>query len=188
MNSALPPLVLAISLGLGALACAALGHAEPWPAPVAPAIPEASGYVAIPGAAVMPESGRMYHAVFDATRAAEAPEQILPALDMAGSELNLLAATGMPKAHTRFVVVFHGPAVDGILDDAHYRGKYGVANPNLAALSGMRKAGVELFVCGQHLAFAHDDPATLSPHVRVASDALIVLMTYQAQGYTLLSF
>jgi len=43
-----------------------------------------------------------------------------------------------------------------------------------------------LFVCGQNLAFAQVDPKILTPSVSVASDASIVLMTYQNRGYALL--
>jgi intracellular sulfur oxidation DsrE/DsrF family protein len=63
-----------------------------------------------------------------------------------------------------------------------------VSNPNLKVLEGLRKAGVEIFVCGQHLAFAGIDPSTMAPLVTVASDALIVLMTYENDGYALLGF
>jgi intracellular sulfur oxidation DsrE/DsrF family protein len=52
----------------------------------------------------------------------------------------------------------------------------------------MKKAGVELFVCGQNLAFAKIDPRSLTTDVTVASDALLVLMKYQNEGYALLSF
>jgi intracellular sulfur oxidation DsrE/DsrF family protein len=45
-----------------------------------------------------------------------------------------------------------------------------------------------MYVCGQNLAFEKIDPTTLAPEVAVASDALIVLMTYQNKGYALLSF
>ena len=63
-----------------------------------------------------------------------------------------------------------------------------MSNPNLPVLEQFRKAGVELFVCGQNLAFGHIDPATLTPSVKVASDALIVLMTYENRGYAFLGF
>jgi|SRR5262245_5940796 len=153
-----------------------------------PAIPEADGYASIPKAAVPPDAKRTYRAIFDATRGADAPDQLLPALNMAGSELNAFAVARVPPRNVKFVVVFHGGALDGILEEAHYRAKHGVGNPNLKVLSQMRKAGVELFVCGQNLLFAHVDPATLSPDVTVASDALIVLMAYQNDGYALMSF
>ncbi len=86
------------------------------------------------------------------------------------------------------MVVFHGAALDGIRDDAHYKAKFGASNPNLKVLIEMKKAGVELFVCGQNLAFTKVDPATISPAVTVASDALLVSMQYQNDGYALMSF
>ena len=159
-----------------------------WPTPVATVIPEADGYVVIPNVAKAPNQKRVYRAIFDATQGADAPTQLLPALNMAGSELNALGATGVPLRNAQFVVVFHGAALDGILDDAHYKAKFGASNPNLKVLIEMKKAGVELFVCGQNLSFAKVDPATISPAVTVASDALLVSMQYQNEGYALMSF
>src|SRR5438128_779781 len=89
-----------------------------WPAAVAPAIPEADGYVAIPRVAVPPDPKRIYRAVFDATRAAKAPSQLAPAINMTGSELNAFAVAGVPSRNVKFVIVFHGAGLDGILDDA----------------------------------------------------------------------
>jgi intracellular sulfur oxidation DsrE/DsrF family protein len=86
------------------------------------------------------------------------------------------------------VVPPDGGALDGILDDAHYRSKFGVSNPNLPVLRRFQKAGVELFVCGQNLAFEDRDPRAIAREVKIASDALIVLMKYQNGGYALLSF
>jgi intracellular sulfur oxidation DsrE/DsrF family protein len=159
-----------------------------WAPARSPAVPGASGYVTIPGAAVPPTPATVYRAIFDARMGAESPEALVPALDQAGSELNALAAEHVPLRNAKFVVVFHGAAMDGLLDDAHYRAKHHVANPNLPVIRDMKKAGVALYVCGQNLAGDGIDPATLTPDVAVASDALIVLMTYQARGYSLLSF
>lgn len=159
-----------------------------WEKPVAPAVPSASGYVAIPGAAVMPEKSRIYRAVFDATRAADQPGQLVPALDMVGSELNVIVGSGLPRTNGKFVVVFHDDAVDGILNDASYRAKHHASNPNLKVIAELKRAGVELYVCGQYLAFNGIDPKSLVPEVRVATDALIVLMAYQMDGYALMSF
>ena len=123
-----------------------------------------------------------------ATRAANKPTELLPALNMAGSEFNALGAAGVPLQNAKFAIVFHGLAINGILDDAHYRKKFGVSNPNLKVLSQLKKCGAEIFVCGQNLAADKIDPKTLLPGVEIASDALIVLMTYQNNGYSLLSF
>jgi intracellular sulfur oxidation DsrE/DsrF family protein len=176
-----------LTVALAALAAANLVAAE-WPAPKSPVVPDADGYVVIPHAAVPPDASKIYRAIYDANRAAERPTQLLPAVNMAASELNALGVAGVPLSNAKFVLVFHGDAMAGILDDAHYKAKFGVANPNLKALAAMKKAGVAMYVCGQNLAFDKIDPKTLAPEVAVASDALIVLMTYQNKGYALLSF
>jgi intracellular sulfur oxidation DsrE/DsrF family protein len=86
------------------------------------------------------------------------------------------------------VIVFHGAAMDGIMDNDTYRRKYGIDNPNLKAPAELKKNGVLLFVCGQNVLAENIDMKTISPDVTVASDALIVLMTYLNEGYALLSF
>jgi intracellular sulfur oxidation DsrE/DsrF family protein len=146
------------------------------------------GYVEIPNAALAPTKASSYRVVFDAARAAEKPTDLLPALNMAGSELNALPATNVPLANAKFAVVFHGSAVDGILDEPHYKARFGVSNPNLKAIAEMRKSGVEFFVCGQYLAAEKIAPKSLTPEVKLAADALLVLIHYQNQGYAMLSF
>jgi len=180
------PIFAAVLLLLpGALAH---GAGADWPAPSSPAIPAADGYAVIPHAAVAPSRSHVYKAIFDATQAAADPGKLVPALNMAGSELNALAATAVPMGHAHFAVVFHGAAMSGILRDDAYKARFNVANPNIDTLRKMKAAGVEFFVCGQNLVADNVDPATLLPEVTVASDALIVLMTYQNNGYALLSF
>jgi intracellular sulfur oxidation DsrE/DsrF family protein len=154
-----------------------------WPAPKAPVISQADGYVVIPGAAVRPSEKHVYRAIFESTKFPKDFHELLPALNNAGSELNAFGVEGVPEQNWKFVIVFHGASINGILDDDHYKEKFGISNPNLAVLSGMKKAGVELFVCGQNLASAKIDPSTLSPLVTIGSDALIVLMEYQNAGY-----
>lgn len=166
--------------------CAGTAHA--WPAAQSPAIPEASGYVHIDGAPFTPTNHDVYKAVFDARQGAAKPDQLLPALDMAASEVNALGVEGVPLAHAQFAVVFHGDAIDGLLDDAHYQAKFGVKNPNLPVLKKLKAQGTGLYVCGQNLAAIDLDPKALAPEVAVASDALLALMALQQKGYALLSY
>ena len=162
--------------------------AQGWPEPKASAIPEADGYVAIPKAAVAPNPRTTYRSIFDGTKMAIKPEAILPVINAVGGVLNDLEVGKVPRGQRQFAIVFHGAAVDGILDDAHYRAKYGVSNPNLRVLAALKKQGVELLVCGQHLAADHIDPKIISPNVTVASDAYLVLISYQNRGYALMLF
>ena len=170
------PLVFVLVLGAG------------WPAAQSPAIPEASGYVHIEGAPFTPTAHEVYKAVFDARQGAGKPTELLPALDMVASEVNALAVEKVPLAHAQFAVVFHGDAIDGILDDTHYKAKFGVKNPNLPVLAKLKAQGTGLYVCGQNLAALDLDPKALAPDVEVASDALLTLIALQQKGYALLSY
>lgn len=173
-----------------AIVCALSGSAvcQKWPEAKAPAVPQADPYVAIPGAALSPGPNSAYSAVFDATKFPSDPKSIVPALNAAGGLLNDIEVGGAPMKNTHFVVVFHGSATNGILDNEHYRAKYGIDNPNLAVLAKMRKMGTEFYVCGQYLASANIDPAVLSKDVKVAADAYLVLIGYQNKNYGVMFF
>src|SRR5437016_14128390 len=105
--------------------------AAPGPPPKAPAVSGAHGYVEIPNAALAPTKTSNYRATFDATRPADKPTELLPAINMAGAELNALAAAKVPMTNARRAVVFHGPAVAGSLYDAHYTATFPTSIPNL---------------------------------------------------------
>ena len=164
------------------------GAAAQLPPAKSPAVPQADGYVEIPNVALPPTKDIKYRAIFDATRPADKATQLVPALNMAGSELNAIATANVSLSNAKFAMVFHGSAVDGILDNDHYKAKFGTDNPNLNVITKMKKQGVEFFVCGQYLVGEKIDPKILSPDVTVAADALLVLMQYQNKGYALMSF
>ena len=146
------------------------------------------GFVVIPKAAVAPDSKTTYRVIFDGTKAAAKPNGLLPVLNAAGGVLNDLVVGKVPQSNQRLAIIFHGAAVDGILDNSHFRAKYGIDNPNLTVISELKRQGVELLVCGQHLAAEHVDPKTLSSDIRVASDAYLVLINYQNRGFALMLF
>ena len=178
---------------ISAFASLALRAADS-PAPVPAMISGAFPYVPIPGAAAAPDSSHIYKVIFNVTRAPGNPGQPVDGVLFAATDLSALRGQGVPAPNTRFALIFHGPggptlgAVDGILDNASYRAKFGVDNPNLAMLSALKQAGVEIMVCGQFLGAMKIDPKTLSRDVTVASEAFLTLITYQNNGYAVLEF
>lgn len=80
-------------------------------------IPDGPGYVEIPGAQVAINPAHTYKAVIDGQSAAPKPTALLPALNRASLPLNALAVAHVGKPDQRLVIVFHGPAVDGLLPD-----------------------------------------------------------------------
>jgi intracellular sulfur oxidation DsrE/DsrF family protein len=158
------------------------------PAAVPAMISGALPYVPIPGAAAAPDKSHSYKVIFNVTQAAPKPEQPVDGVLFAATDLSALRDQGVPAANTRFALIFHGPAVDGLLDNASYRAKFGVSNPNLAMLSALKRAGVEIMVCSQFIGAMKIDRATLSPDVALASEAFLTLITYQNNGYAVLEF
>jgi intracellular sulfur oxidation DsrE/DsrF family protein len=148
----------------------------------------------IPGALAAPDKSRVYRVIFNITQAAPKPEQPVAGVVFAATDLTALRTQGVPAPNTKFALIFHGAvggdlgAVAGILNNATYRDRFGVDNPNLAMLSALKRAGVEIMVCGQFLGAMKIDPKTLSPDVAVASEAFLTLITYQNNGYAVLEF
>ncbi|HXZ68893.1 MAG TPA: DsrE family protein [Alphaproteobacteria bacterium] len=174
---------LAISFALISATATAADTALITPPPVQPA-----GYVPVPGAAVQPDKTQVYKAIFDATKIAEMPDKTVPAIEMLSIEQDALLSSSVPAKNLNLAIVFHGEAIDAVLNDDAYNARHGVPNPNLSAIAAVKKKGAEVLVCGQQMRADGITPAMLSPDVKVASDALIVLVAYQNHGYALMSF
>lgn len=88
----------------------------------------------------------------------------------------------------KIAIVMHGPAGFAAMDNATYRAKYNVDNPNIKLLSELKKAGAEIYLCGQTLHGQKFQESAMLPEVRLATSAMIVLVSYQNNGYALLAF
>jgi intracellular sulfur oxidation DsrE/DsrF family protein len=98
---------------------------------------------------------------------------------------NLYGAAGLKASDVKVAVVLHGEATKSVLSDAAYKERAGVEkNPNLAVIAGLRRAGVEVFVCGQALAYKGIRQPEVAEGVKVASAALAVVINKQADGYS----
>ena len=158
------------------------------PATVPAMIPGSLPFKPIPGAVAAPDRSHVYKVIFNITQAAAKPQQPVDGVVFAATDLSALRGQGVPTGNTKFALIFHGPAVDGILDNATYRRRFGVDNPNLEILSALKRAGVEILVCGQFLGAKGIDPGTLSPDASIAAEAFLTLITYQNNGYAVLEF
>ena len=176
------PILICLGVGLALLGTTAAAQA------VQP-VPKADPDVAVPGSQFLASNRHDYRVVFEARRGADKPDQLVPAVNMAGSELNTLAAHGIRRSNVHFVVVFHTTASnEAVLDNAHYRARHGVDNPNLPVLEALRRQGVKLYVCGQSLLGDGVPLEAVSKEVTLAEDGVVVLMTYGAEGYAQLVF
>jgi intracellular sulfur oxidation DsrE/DsrF family protein len=138
-----------------------------------------------PAVVARPRAGKTYKALFDLTQGNPAAGKLNPGLDHVARTINIFAAAGVPVGHLRFAVIIHGPATQIVLDAAAYRAKFGHPNPNLALIAALRKAHVDLMVCGNALGDMHLTPAEVNPDIHVALSALSTLVILQNRGYAL---
>lgn len=173
-------MIAAISLVLGS--GGAMASARFWQTP---AIAGAGQIHPLPQSAYQPDRKERYKVVFELTGAAAQPDQPSPSLEHVARTVNLYAAAGVPLDHLKFVAIASGPATAIALDDAHYRQQYGTANPNLPVIEKLRKAGVDVAVCGQAVAEHHYRYDWIDPHVTLALSALTTIINLQQKGYAL---
>lgn len=151
-----------------------------------PAIPGIGPVHVWPESGVRPDANTTYKAVFDVTQAAK-PGETSPGLAKVARTVNAFASVGTPLTHLKFVVIIHGPATPIVLAADKYQAKFGHANPDLALIEALKKAGVEVKVCGNALGEHQFTPADVNPDVSVALSALSTLVILQNQGYAVLS-
>lgn len=140
----------------------------------------------MPHAAYQPDPHATYKVVFSLTHFGAKPTEVSPSLDHVARTVNLYVNAGVPLSHLKFVAIATGPATPIALDDAQYRAKYGVANPNLAVIDQLRKAGVDVAVCAQAVAEHQFQYGWIDPRVTVALSGLTTVINLQQQGYALL--
>jgi intracellular sulfur oxidation DsrE/DsrF family protein len=79
--------------------------------------------------------------------------------------------------------VVHGTAGWEILDDAAYRDRYGVANPNKELLGELLEEGVLVILCGQTAASRGIPHESRIDGVQVALSAMTAFVVLQELGY-----
>jgi intracellular sulfur oxidation DsrE/DsrF family protein len=132
----------------------------------------------------LPE-GFVYKAVFDAAKNSD-ETTLNTGLISVARYLNMHGRNGVALEDMKVAVVAHGPALKMLLADDAYEARYGIDNPNSELLGKLTDAGVELFVCGQSMAFGGFDKSELASDVEVGLSAMTMLTVLQSDGYALL--
>ena len=152
------------------------------PRMVYPIIPNVGGVVPLPNAAEQPRKGAKV--VFDITADAK-PSDLNKGLERVARLLNLYGSAGLKASDVKIALVMHGEATKSVLADSSYKVRFGAEkNPNVAVIGELRKAGVEVFVCGQALASKGFEASEVAEGIKVASAALTVVINRQADGYS----
>lgn len=149
-----------------------------------PAIPKYGKVRPLPDAGVQPDKTHVYKAIFDVTSGSNDPSKPDPGLEHVARAVNVFASAGVPIKNLKFVAVLHGPATPATMNNAAYKAKYGVDNPNIPLFDALVKAGVKVDVCGQALADMHIHHAEVyREKVNIVLSALSTVIIYGDEGY-----
>jgi intracellular sulfur oxidation DsrE/DsrF family protein len=102
--------------------------------------------------------------------------------------VNQGAAMGLKRENAQAAVVIHGAAGEEMLENAEYKARKGVDNPNIALLTEMSKAGVRIILCGQTVDSRKMPRDKILPFVEIAPSAAWAHAVLLRQGYTVNPF
>ena len=141
-----------------------------------------------PNAVYMPDPKATYKIIFALTRGNDDPSKVSPAVERLARTVNLFTAAGVPLSHLKFVAIAYGAATPVALDDKHYEDQFLVHNPNLPIIHELRKAGVDIVVCGQAWAEYKYHFDWLDHDVPVALSGVTTITELQLKGYALMMY
>jgi intracellular sulfur oxidation DsrE/DsrF family protein len=153
-----------------------------------PVIQNFGGVYPVPNPDFETDTDATYRVAFEVAQPAESPDEVNAQINTLARFLNMHAQAGVDPADMHLALVVHGPAGKDMLDNATYRQRYGVDNPNLPLLEELDAAGVQVILCGQTAMSRNLPRDRLAPQVRVALSAMTALWTLQARGYHLNAF
>ena len=138
--------------------------------------------------AVLPDSELEYKIVVDLKTLQRDKESINPGLNNVARMMNLHGSEGVDAEHLKVAVVVHGSATDVILTNEAYKKRYELDNPNLALIDELRKAGAEIYVCGQSLLSRKYANEEVNNRVQIGLSMLTVFTTHIMNGHVPLVF
>ena len=151
-----------------------------------PLIKDGGAIHPLPDAAIQPDRNQTYKVVFSVSKAPTDPKDVNDALDHVARAVNIFVSAGVPLDHLKFVAIVHSAATSLVLDNANYKKRFNVDNPNLKLIQELKAAGVQIVVCGQALAALKYDVSELNPDIKPALSALSTIIILQQQGYALM--
>ncbi len=134
------------------------------------------------------EKNKVYKIIFDVYTDGDILKEINPNINTVARFMNMHAQNGIKLKNMEIVLVLHGDAIKNALNNASFKKKYQLENPNSKLLAALKKADVKTYVCAQSLTYQGFDKKDLSKNVEMSLSALTALVYYQTKGFQLITF
>lgn len=129
-----------------------------------------------------------YKVIFDIYTDNSKDNNLNPLLNTVARYLNMHAQQGVLTENMKVAVILHGAATKSALSNEAYQNQFETKNPNSEIIHDLKKANVELYVCGQSYLASGFKLNERSADVKLALSALTALVEYQTNGYQLINF
>lgn len=149
-----------------------------------PMIPDYGRSAAVEDADFQLPADHDYRVVWEITGYGSGPDAVNRNLDRVARFLNLHTKNGVAPEKMHLAVVVHGAALASMTHDEAYQELNGMDNPTLELVERLDAAGVQLYVCGQSMAFRGWGKDMLASQVKLAPSAMTMMHLLQSQGYT----
>ncbi|MEH6406063.1 MAG: DsrE family protein [Leeuwenhoekiella sp.] len=143
---------------------------------------------AVPDPDFKTDTSQIFKVVFNIVDPAEDESEINRYFDSVARFLNMNENAGVPLKNFDLVMVVHGGAAMGLLNNETYKEKYDVDNPNLDLLDALHAANVKVILCGQTAGSRGLSKENIWPNTQIALSAMTALVQLQNDGYKLITF
>jgi intracellular sulfur oxidation DsrE/DsrF family protein len=124
-----------------------------------------------------------YKVAWDITAGPAKPEDAVAGYNGPANFFVMTDAEGVSRKRVHLAIIVHGTATQSLLTNEAYRAATGKDNANVALLTALNDAGVQVIVCGVALINRKVPRDKLLPFVKVATSATMARATLHAQGY-----
>jgi len=172
---------------LSNLLCTVVLAQTPDPIP-GPVIAEYGSVWDIPQVTYNTDTSGTFKAVFDVMNSPEDKTKVNPWIETAARFLNMHARAGVAPEQLQVALIVHNQASTDLLDDTHYRERFGTENPNGPLIKALLESGAQVVFCGQSSMAREVPVGHILEGVQLSLSAMTALIQFQNQGYQLIKF
>ena len=124
-----------------------------------------------------------YRVAWDITEGPARPEDAVAGYNVPANFFVMTDAEGVSRKQVHLAIIVHGTATQSLLTNEAYKAATGKDNANVALLTALNDAGVQVIVCGVALVNRKVPRDKLLPFVKVSTSATMARAVLHAQGY-----
>lgn len=181
------PHLLALTL-MAAVVPAALAAQTPALPAKGPIVPDFGAVYVVPDPGLATPMLQELKLRFDVSETPADAKTLSARLETAARFLNMHGKAGISPDRLKVAIVVHSAASKDVLNNAAYKKRYGVDNPNVPLLEALKRAGVRIYLCGQSAASRGIAAEDMAPQVQLALSAMTAHLVLNAEGYVLNPF